>query len=428
MPLAWTPEMMASEPLMWRPSWVAAIRAGTLSLLLLSASASVHADGAVAADASASTTRLERIRESLVDRALEAPVRVTSNAWVDESGQFRHVTRLFSDLRARALADLDPGTEVRPALSVKASGAASTQSSMPEGTDSVRPAAPASPPAPSSRAAMGQASAVSASSAPASECTRRSDGLKRQAQIRIDTRPFDGAHGRAKLVDLAEFARVELVRQARGAALLQPVTIEGLPGNLYDYRLASNGVFDTPYFVDIEVRSTGVPDRSLKPGAPLEARDITLTLSLVERAADVVVVSRSYPISLSGVTPAVGRADWSALAGPLIRRQVEEWVRLAEESAGCEPFRVRGDLQANSTLQIPVGAGAGVRVGDRWLLSDSARVPSRVLERSAMEGLRIAQVIAVGRHSATLRLESSDGRTAGSLGPDRGVQWVAVPL
>jgi len=430
-PLASTPEMRGSDLTARRRFRLGPIRAGTLSVLLLSAGSSVFADAPDAPQVSGSTSavssRIERIRESLVDRAMDAPVRVTSNAWVDESGQFRHVTRLFSDIRARALADLEPESRSGAVPSARASEAVVTRSSVAAQAESVNAALPTLAPPPSSRSFV-QASAEPATPAPASNCTGRPDGLKRQAQIRIDAQPFDGAQGRAKLTLLAEFARAELVRQARGASLLQPVTIERMPGNLYDYRLASNGAFDTPYFLDVDVRSTGLPDRSLRPGAPLEARNITLAISLVERATDVVVVSRSYSLSVSGVAPTVGRADWSSPAEPIIRQQVTEWIGLAEDAVGCEPFRVRSDFQANSVLQIPVGAGAGVRVGDRWLLSDSARVPSRVLEQGAMEGMRIAQVIAVGRHSATLRLESSDGRTAGSVIPDRGVQWVAVPL
>lgn len=54
------------------------------------------ADGAI---------RLERFRNALIDQALDAPVRVTSSAWLDESGQLRHVSRFFSEVRARAAAD-----------------------------------------------------------------------------------------------------------------------------------------------------------------------------------------------------------------------------------------------------------------------------------------------------------------------------------
>jgi len=53
-----------------------------------------------------SAARLEQLRNAMIDQALDAPVHISSNAWLDESGRLRHVSRFFSEVRARAAADL----------------------------------------------------------------------------------------------------------------------------------------------------------------------------------------------------------------------------------------------------------------------------------------------------------------------------------
>ena len=396
-------------------------------------------------------SRLERIRDALVDQAMQAPVHVRSNAWVDEDGQFRHVTRMYSDLRARALAELAEEERGRSAQSASPRGAgaespsgrsvtavpghSSSASPKPAGAATRAAAAPvarapqtsAAPPPPASQT-QSQAAAGASPPASAESCTRRTDGLTRFALVRLSARPHDGSHGRALLLQIGDLVRDEFERIARQRPGLKPILLEALPASNYDYRLANDGIFDIPHFLDIEMLSTGTIDRSLRPGEPVGMRIVTVRASLIERSSQRPLFSREFTVYVPGMVPTVGRAELPAELEPGVRAVSAQWWQAAEQALACEPLRVEGFPDSASTIMIPMGSGAGVRVGDRWLLTDEARLPARLLEPGAMAGLQMGEVVSVGRFRSTLRLESKPDRPPGPAIQERGVQWFAFPL
>ncbi|MFM7568692.1 MAG: hypothetical protein ACKO8O_08350, partial [Betaproteobacteria bacterium] len=96
-----------------RACWVA-IGLGCSAISAVAQTQPASAPGSVPANpmgVDGSASRLETLRNALIDQALDAPVQISSNAWLDESGRLRHVSRFFSEVRARAAADLIASSE-----------------------------------------------------------------------------------------------------------------------------------------------------------------------------------------------------------------------------------------------------------------------------------------------------------------------------
>lgn len=365
-------------------------------LALGSAGAGAAGEGSAGAPET-SASRLERVRNALIDEAMESPVRVSSSAWLDESGQYRHVTRLYSDLRRRALTEL--GAEGKP---VAAAATGSPAASAPA-------SAAASPPL-------------------ADQCPRRPDGIRRDAWVTISARAHDGGHGHAVLLRVGQLAREELEARALESGGFRLVSIEAFPRNSYEYRVASNGLFDTPHLIEVSLSSSGAADFSLRPGQATSARTVTATLSLVERVGDRPLLKRAYVIQLPGAVPTVGQAPLPPAVITSIREMASDWWQAAQETGACAPLRVQVSPEAPGLLSIPVGAGSGIRLGDRWVVGDTARIPARVLERGSLEGLRLAEVVSVAPHRSMLKLESPKAPPDRSAESERGVSWFASPL
>ncbi|MEN9775337.1 MAG: hypothetical protein RL322_2407 [Pseudomonadota bacterium] len=363
---------------------------------------------------SRSESRVDRIRDRLVDRAIEAPVRISSNAWLDESGQFRHVTRLYSEIRSRALADLGVESD-RTRLEVGLGGVQSDPSPGAGQSAAETPVATVTAPPPGGQGASG-------------ECSRTTDGLRRFARIHPALRPHDGSQGLDSLSRVARIASDTLLQKGMSQGPLQPILLDGDPSSSYEHRLTSDGRFDIPYRIDITIRSAGPLETSLRPGAFLSMREVIIEMGLVERASGRRLAVRHESIILPGPRPEVGRSIPPPDSDALIESFVERWYQDAEAAVSCEPLRVAGRPEGRSVFSISVGARAGVRVGDRWLLIDAARIPARTLEPGALKGVQLAEVVSVGQYRSSLKLETPEGTASEASPPDRGAQWIAVPL
>ncbi len=419
-----------------------------LAAFCCGAAPALAAGEAAAPPAETSATRLERIRNALIDEALQSPVRVSSSAWVDESGQYRQVTRLYSDLRRRALKELD-GDEERPAAhggnpaavqparqspqtGTAQSAATGASAPHPSAIPSTAPVAtsPASSTAPALPQQAGVAPVATADppKTPPSSCPRRMDGLRREAWVAVTARAHDGGHGQAFLMEVAQRTREELEARARESGGLRLIAIDAFPRNSYEYRLANNGLFDTPHLIEIALSSSGAADLSLRPGEATGPRTLLAVLSLIERVGDRPLIRRAYSVPVPGAVPVVGNMGLAPEVLAALQALAADWWRAMQEVAACAPLRVQVVPESSTLLAIPVGSGAGVRLGDRWVVGDASRIPSRVLEQGSLEGVRLAEVVSVSLHRSTLRLESSQGSPGKAAASDRGLSWFASPL
>jgi hypothetical protein len=359
-------------------------------------------------------SRAEKVRNALIDRAFSSPAHVTSSAWLDESGQLRHVTRIYSELRARAAADFaEPDGARAPAA---ASGAAAAPAAA---------SAPAPAPAMSKGAVSDQAG-----------CHTPSRGLRRLAEMHLQAHPWDGARGYAVVSEFEQILRRTVTQLASTGELALAPTAGRTQGS-YERLLTRQDAHAVPYRIEASIAPAFPPidsdDASPFPRWPWQ-RDVTvpgqhfeLSLGLREIATGRMLNPHRVPIYLPARPTLVGSPEVPDSVHNALQMAIFAWWSQAKASLLCEPLQLvtQGDPGAGQVL-IPLGASAGVRVGDRWVLEDRARVPGRVLEEGALERSRVAEVIVVTPHRAVLKLTQHE--QAASMPAERGVPWFATPM
>ena len=84
------------------------------------------------------------------------------------------------------------------------------------------------------------------------------------------------------------------------------------------------------------------------------------------------------------------------------------------------PPQFEAQLDPSKILRINAGHLSGLRLGDVLVVADRQKIPSRILEPGNLEGVVLAEVLAVYAYSAELK-------TIAGVAPKGAGQWVAVP-
>ena len=127
-----------------------------------------------------------------------------------------------------------------------------------------------------------------------------------------------------------------------------------------------------------------------------------------------VVVRPEGPVLVAGQAMALMREA--------LQRPLKQWLNELEDALACEPV-VAAVTGSGDGLALSLGKDSGIQAGDRVLLMDRSQVPERVLEPRALQGMGMAQVVAVDHGQARLQ------RLTGARPQGNGVNnWVAVPV
>lgn len=127
-----------------------------------------------------------------------------------------------------------------------------------------------------------------------------------------------------------------------------------------------------------------------------------------------VVVRPEGPVLVAGQAMALMREA--------LQRPLKQWLNELEDALACEPV-VAAVTGSGDGLALSLGKDSGIQAGDRVLLMDRSQVPERVLEPRALQGMGMAQVVAVDHGQARLQW------LTGARPQGNGVNnWVAVPV
>ncbi len=85
-----------------------------------------------------------------------------------------------------------------------------------------------------------------------------------------------------------------------------------------------------------------------------------------------------------------------------IQAVVNDWANTLDEYAMCQPVNFQL-TETDGRVEIDGGITAGLAAGDRLLVIDGERIPSRVLEPGTLAELSLAQVVSVEADSATIQ-------------------------
>ena len=373
------------------------IRTSVLCTALWGAMA-LTASGAWATDAQ---QELEAIRAALVEAAREAPTRVISTAWIDDQGVLHEQAHFHSTAQVRGvrvMSYLEEGAD-RPSLK------ATAQIALPPHVLAI------------ARPAQG-----SDHKALAADCAaQQASQFRHPVSLRIEAQTGARRDDAAVIGLLARATQGWWVRQTPSAARWHPQGQaqpplpqgqEGPPilvsGSEQGYRRALLGLEHppTPWMIRIHLRA---------PSDASQPWQIRLALQKTSDATELL----SESLSLTPAKALEGFAGMSVLTG--LQDALTDWIAQVDARLACEPPLLEARPTQGSDWSVAVGQASGLKIGQRMLLLDRARIPARWAEPGGLAELGIAEVSAVHPQHTTLRW------LAGPRPPPAGA-WLALPL
>ncbi len=131
-------------------------------------------------------------------------------------------------------------------------------------------------------------------------------------------------------------------------------------------------------------------------------------------------MSQDFWVDPQRLVGPTARSEAQALLTRLQAR-LDQWAERMHAHFECEPMRYTVEHEGGRKLLLQAGQGSGLRPGDRVLVIDPARIPSQILEPSALAHLALAEVVRVNRHQTELQQLAGPALPAAST-------WVALPL
>lgn len=352
--------------------------------------------------------RLDAIRHGLVQAALEGATRVDSVAWLDAEGRLQESSSFRSGMQVRGVQVL---AYVRD----------------PEGQPRARLQLPAANPAPAARTDVYlETPSKAAQACPSGEGLRHVIGLELAVAGRWSAQDAPMAHAMGEIVSTMWLQSDRSAAAATAAGLAnwrmlgEGETLIGANDEpsrtAYEQVLLSKANLPPlPWRASIQIvpgpqaaaprPAFWQPLLGQPPAAPAVAR-ISLTLQAhgpsqaattptLTVAADVPLLREASQWGAPQFSPA-GRAQLEAL--------LARWSAAISAQLACEPVRPEILPTAKGMLRLNVGALAGVKPGEEWLLADPAAFPERLLAPGVAQQLVLAKVHQVHARHADLHI------------------------
>lgn len=352
---------------------------------------------AVQAPASAEQ-QADAVRRALLEKTLQGPVKVMSHAWIDEQGRLHENTQYNSGMKVRGVrvnaylqGEEGPVAHI-DVQSEEADTHGKQQSCREHAVGWRRPTLV--------RTAVGQGFVAPEQSMAHALLADLSSDLQRwQTEAWTPTQPVWRASSRYEsLLVGAAPAPAQWVLELGLSPVRQRAATQAPTASV---RTAFEGwgvlPSQEPWLMRLDLRWMDVQDSRRQR----------------QWSVDVVVRPES-PVLVAGQAMALMREA--------LQRPLKQWLNELEDALACEPV-VAAVTGSGDGLALSLGKDSGIQAGDRVLLMDRSQVPERVLEPRALQGMGMAQVVAVDHGQARLQW------LTGARPQGNGVNnWVAVPV
>ena len=347
--------------------------------------------------------KLTAIRKSLIETALEGPTKVSSTQWIDAQGVLRESSSFQSGVEVRGVRVIGYTTDSQGEASAKLQwqelyGNGSTKATA--DTKKVEPACK-----------MGSGNRL-----------QHMLGLQWNIASRFSAEEHN------MLEELRGHWVGQLNNTGASAALWRITPkprSEGRSG--YEQALLSAGVDDMPWLLDLTVvalpksdGSNAGPANSLER-SPMLADDsvrtsprttwsfntpaamrIELQMRLYARNQPKPVLMLNTPITLEAQDGNWGITQLSNNARVQALQFAENSALDLYKAMACQTVVGEVTQALGKQFRINLGAAAGVRVGDTWVLADAGKLPQRALEPGNTANTVMAKVQYVTEHYAQL--------------------------
>lgn len=325
--------------------------------------------------------RLDAIRHSLVETALQGATQVRSTQWLDAQGQLRDASSFRSGMEVR-------GVQVQSYSRDSAGNAQAQLNSPAAAKDLMRSfnesaySADASCKPQSLRHVLGLATMFEPGTAA---------GIQKQVRQQIAAQWLNDADAPWRMV-------------ATSAA--PPYLSTGAVTSAYEQALTRSASNTLPWMATLRVRAQTQELKTWEKIAGRRPHHSEVMLELVvssapdsngQRKQFQAAQQLSLPIAFSdwgGTTLDEAGAAQLQAVGRLWGERLGQWI-------GCDPLQPLVTQRRANQVQINAGGLAGVRTGDEWLLADPKAFPSQVVG-PASASLLLAKVIEVTPHHARL--------------------------
>ncbi len=336
--------------------------------------------------------RLQAVRESLVQLALEGPTQVTSTSFIDESGALRDSASFTHDMVVRGVRVLAYGRdEGEPKAQISANH----------------------------RALDATLACTAQSGKPSAQNTKvqhlaildvNMDASIKHAdlyQARLISRALQ--ESLLKLTDRSELVRLNLRTMP-----VSSQSIYGLsqPSSSASSSLQANQTFSSGmnYYQQAllgrgDQRVTWSLSLKLAPAKDeiSQAPGLKVTATLLSKLDRHFLFEDQQYVWFEGKNP----NQVSSVLSNVMNEQVQALARLiqrsVEDQLACIPPQFEVTKWSGQDMNIAAGMVNGLRVGDQMLVGDPEVIPSRILDKGAMNKLVLAEIKSVTPYSAQLK-------------------------
>lgn len=341
--------------------------------------------------------QVEAVRRALVSQSLQQPLRVTSHAWIDGEGRLHEDAQFSSGMTVRgvrvstyldehreAQAEIDPGALDKPTLADPAT------------------------------------------------CRAQSPAWRRLALVHTQVAANWPAPQRSLALQLINEVGHGVRAMGRGQSGWQPTEAAWRPSSRYEAALVGPAQRDTDWSLELTLSPAAAP-LALPPSTSarhalglwgIVSTQAPWAMRLELRWSDRRDPQRqrvwSGDVVVRPSAPVADARDALKLSSEVLQGQVKRWLSELDDALACEP--VVADVEhKDQQWTLLLGHSSGIRAGDRVVLMDRQRLPERVLEPAALQGMGIAQVASVEAGRAQLQW-------LGGPRPAASSDWVAVPM
>ena len=354
--------------------------------------------GAVSADSIGSATthseqRIEALRNALINRAMQAPTRIKSSAWIDQSGRLQESTRITSDMTVRGIR-LVANPDAQDVTDEKIIIDAANSVIAPE------------------------------------KCSDANSAWLRRAILKIEQH---GSNDGISADHMAEIVRAtnHLFAEtwsSKGSWNLLPAS----DLNQYEQLVRVGRQVSAPYRITVSIvtsksepklktTSQNLKEAFFPPSPLLPDSMLILKIILSESASGKTVWSSSAPLHFPATTVSILKHPLPSDISTQLARIISRWQQQVDTKLKCEPIFFNVVNEADGTININAGQASGLRENDKVLVIDQGQVPQHILEGGLDKSVFLAEVESVFNYSSRLRFFSTPpGRNTS--------RWIAIPF
>jgi hypothetical protein len=365
--------------------------------------------------------KLDAIRQSLVEAALDSPTKVQSTTWIDANGSLRESSSFKNGMKVRGVKvlayDRDEAGQAKAQLQISpASSSVSEQSRQSQGGAWQKLSSLFSLGAEQFRKNWTTNSTIAASSDDAlTDTVTRCDPAINSRQLRHLIN-FEMQMDRDVHPAFAQAFSPIVQRSWLSPTSATKTNWKMIPGQqeptmsdrmtAYEAALVSAPSGNAPWIARLYVRTTllASPERGGLIETMRAGPIATLTLEVSPKEEPGLRYQESTTVAFEVDSLAWRPSRLSLASEQAIRQQVDDWGKKLVQWLSCEDVKPTVTAVNQQTISINAGAVVGVKKGDEWLIADSRNFPSQLLGKEGAPQTLLARVEAVSPYDSKLIL------------------------